>query len=100
MGTPLSPAAQARHRDSIRTSMLIQRVEMCVLSEKDPQTGKPVKMTAVQMSGALGLLRKTLPDLTASELTAPPGTAGGFVIFGETKAKSTEDWAAANPPPA
>lgn len=43
-------------RENIRTSMLINRLESHVLGE--------VELTASQVSAALGLLRKTAPDLT------------------------------------
>lgn len=53
-------------RDKIQTSMLIQRLEKFVKS--DPETpdgdgGKVVNMTGPQVTAALGLLKKTIPDL-------------------------------------
>lgn len=46
-------------RDRIRTSMLLNRLEQCV-------EGK-VELTGPQVTAGLGLLRKTLPDLTEND---------------------------------
>ena len=48
-----------RTREKIRTSQLINRLEKHVLGEID--------LTSSQVTAALGLMRKTLPDLTAVE---------------------------------
>ena len=50
-------------RQKIRTSQLINRLENHILGR--------AKMTASAVTAALGLLRKTLPDLTAAQLSGP-----------------------------
>lgn len=49
-------------REKIRTSQLINRLEKFVLSEADGANGK-VELTPAQVTAALGLIKKTLPDL-------------------------------------
>ena len=55
-------------REKIRASQLVNRLEDHVLGE--------VEMTSTQVSAALGLLKKCVPDLSATELT---GEGGGEV---------------------
>ena len=88
----ISPAQEQRVRNAIRTTCLVQRLEKFALSEPDPQTTQPVKMSKEQVSAALGLLRKTLPDLSSAELSGPGGDAIPFVIFGEREAKDADAW--------
>ena len=52
-------------RDRIRTSQLINRLEMFALSEIDENECK-VEMSRSQVAAALGLIKKTLPDLQAT----------------------------------
>lgn len=54
-------------RAKIQTSQLMNRLTLYALGGKDPQTKKMVEMSASQVAAALGLLRKTLPDLAAVE---------------------------------
>lgn len=49
------------HREAIQTSMLIKRLDDYALGN--------VKMEPGQVTAALGLLRKSLPDLSAIEQT-------------------------------
>lgn len=49
-------------RDKIRTSQLINRLEKFVLSERD-ENECDVQLSPAQVSAALGLIKKTLPDL-------------------------------------
>lgn len=93
-----SPHHTAESRNRIRTTQLVNRVQAFALGGADPQTGLPVEMTRDRLTAALALLRKTLPDLTATTLTADPGTTA-FVIFGEREAESTEAWTKDYPPP-
>lgn len=53
-------------REKIKTSMLINRLTKHALSKSE-------EMTASQIKAAEILLRKTFPDLTVNELTAPGG---------------------------
>lgn len=48
-----------RTREKIRTSQLINRLENHVLGK--------IELSATQVTAALGLMKKTLPDLTAVE---------------------------------
>jgi hypothetical protein len=48
-------------RDKIRTSQLINRLEKFVLSETEQ--GAEVVLSPAQVTAALGLMKKTLPDL-------------------------------------
>lgn len=48
-------------RERIRTALIARRLTEHVLGD--------VKMSASQVTAALGLLRKTLPDLTATEIS-------------------------------
>jgi hypothetical protein len=56
-----------RTRERIRTWIIVNRLQAFCLGENDPSTGKPVVMSASQVTAALGLLKKTLPDLKAVE---------------------------------
>lgn len=59
----------ARTREKIRTSQLINRLEKFILSEADGKNG-PVELSPAQVTAALGLIKKTLPDLQATTLDA------------------------------
>jgi len=61
MAARLNPSHDQRTRDKIKTSQLINRLQSFV-------NGK-VKLAPAQVTAALGLLKKTLPDLTATELS-------------------------------
>lgn len=51
-------------RARIQTSQLINRLNGFALSQPDPQTGEPIAMTDTQVRAALGLLKKTVADLS------------------------------------
>ena len=87
MAARLNPKHDQRTRDKIRTSQLVNRLEAFVFGQKDGQTKKVVEMTAQQVNAALGLLRKTLPDLQATELS---GEVKHTVISDEPMAE--DDW--------
>lgn len=53
-------------REKIRTIHLIKRLEKHVLGEKG-DNGEVVVLSQSQITAALGLIRKTLPDLSAVE---------------------------------
>lgn len=89
MAARLNPQHDALTRDKIRTSQLINRLNAFALEENDPQSDKPVKLSRDQIRAIEILLKKTLPDLTATELT---GADGGPV---EIKATSNRDRAKA-----
>lgn len=68
MAARLSPKHDALTREKIRTTQLVKRVEGFALSEPDPQTGKPIQMSDAQVRAALGLLKKSLPDLSSTQI--------------------------------
>ena len=65
-------ASHARHRPGlsentrqrIKTSMIVKRLEDHIQDK--------AKMNSTQVSAALGLLKKTLPDLQATQLSGDP----------------------------
>ena len=98
MAARKSSALHPRHRAAIQTTMLIKRLQGFILSEVDPATGRPVdpgkEMSRAQVSAAVALLRKTMPDLAVTQVEAGAGTAGAFVIFGQREAESSAEWQA------
>lgn len=60
-GVRLNPEHDERTRAKIQTSQIINRLQSFVKSE--------VEMSPAQVTAALGLLRKTMPDLAAMELS-------------------------------
>lgn len=76
-------------RAKIQASQLINRLTRHVLGEVD--------MTSTQVSAALGLLRKTLPDLSAVETSAE--VTHRYVARVPDKAQSTEIWQQQHAPP-
>ena len=94
MAVRLNPKQDDRTRSAIRTSQLVNRLQMFALSEPDPSSihGKPVEMTADQVRAATALLAKTLPDLKAVEHSAADGFVGGFVLLGQREARDSVEW--------
>lgn len=67
-------------RDKIRTSQLINRLEKFVLSETE-QDAK-VELSPAQVTAALGLIKKTLPDLAQVDSTVDlTAKVVGNVVF-------------------
>lgn len=54
-------------RERIKGSEIINRLQGFVLGEND-SNGKPIDLSSTQVTAALGLLRKTLPDLKSAEV--------------------------------
>lgn len=77
MAARLNPKQDERTRSAIKTSQLVNRLQGFILSEPDPASGKLIDMSKTQVSAAIALLRKTLPDLMSTELT---GEDGGPVL--------------------
>lgn len=73
MAARLNPKQDDRTRSAIKTSQLVNRLQGYVLSEPDPVSGKPIVMDKGQITAAIALLKKTLPDLTSTELTGEDG---------------------------
>ena len=55
-------------RDKIQTSMLVIRLNKFALDEENS-----VRMSSDQVRAALGLLKKTIPDLAVTAHTGPDG---------------------------
>lgn len=60
-GVRLNPEHDERTRAKIQTSQIINRLQSFIFGE--------VKMEPPQVTAALGLLKKTLPDMTESKIT-------------------------------
>ena len=77
-GVRLNPQHDERTRAKIQTSQIINRLNDYVKGD--------VVMESGQVTAALGLLRKTLPDLTATTLDATDSLKAAIkgiqVIFG------------------
>ena len=70
----LSPREAAAHRANIQTEIIIERMQGFALAEVDPETGidPALNMTATQLQAAVKLLGKTLPDLSATQVSGDP----------------------------
>ena len=84
----LSPHVEENVRAQIESGNIVKRLNLFI-------NGK-IKMESQQVTAALGLLRKTVPDLSASELTHKGDTLGGAITNilkgideAEAKAKSS-----------
>ena len=73
MPARLNPKQDQRSRTAIQTTQLCKRLNAFALGENDPQTDKPLEMTDGQIRAALGILKKTLPDLQATTLDGQLG---------------------------
>lgn len=65
MAARLNKRHQDMVREKIRASQLINRLENHIIP--NPETNETVEMTATQVTAALGLLKKAVPDLKATE---------------------------------
>ena len=75
MAVRLNPKQDERCRSAIQTTQLLQRLNGFAMEQVDPQTGKPIRMSSDQVRAALGLLKKTIPDLAVTQHTGPDGSA-------------------------
>ena len=85
MAARLSPQHDARTREKIQTSQLVNRLNAFALDETES-----VRMTSDQVRAALGLLRKTIPDLAVTAHTGPDG-GPVLVITGVDRGDTTKD---------
>jgi hypothetical protein len=85
MAARLSPQHDARTREKIQTSQLVNRLNAFALDETES-----VRMTSDQVRAALGLLRKTIPDLAVTSHTGPDG-GPVLVITGVDRGDTTKD---------
>jgi hypothetical protein len=73
-GVRLNPKQDERCRSAIQTTELLQRLNAFSLEKPDARSGgKPVVMSDAQIRAALGLLRKTIPDLAVTTHQGPDG---------------------------
>jgi hypothetical protein len=72
-GVRLNPRQDERCRSAIQTTALLQRLNAFSLELEDPRTGKLAVMSGDQIRAALGLLRKTMPDLAVTQHVGPDG---------------------------
>ena len=63
-----SPKHDQHTRDKIQTSQLVNRLNSFALD-----TSESVRMSSDQVRAALGLLKKTIPDLAVTAHTGPDG---------------------------
>ena len=74
MAARLNPKNDQRARDAIQTTQLCKRLNGFALGQNDPcYPDKKLEMTSDQVRAALGLLRKTIPDLAVTSHTGPDG---------------------------
>jgi hypothetical protein len=74
MAARLNPKNDERARSAIQTTQLCKRLNAFALGEKDPcYPQKELVMTSDQVRAALGLLKKTIPDLAVTAHTGPDG---------------------------
>lgn len=74
MAARLNPRQDERARSAIQTTQLCKRLNSFALGENDPcYPDKKLEMTSDQVRAALGLLKKTIPDLAVTAHTGPDG---------------------------
>ena len=74
MAARLNPRQDDRARSSIQTTQLCKRLNSFALGENDPcYPDKKLEMSSDQVRAALGLLKKTIPDLAVTSHTGPDG---------------------------
>jgi hypothetical protein len=84
MAARLNTKQDEKSRSAIKTTQLVKRLQGFALSELDKQSDKPVEMSPAQVKAALGLLKKTIPDLQSTELS------GSLSVSHEDKLKELE----------
>jgi hypothetical protein len=68
MPARLNPKQDERTRNAIQTSQLVNRLNKFALDGENS-----IRMSGDQVRAALGLLRKTIPDLAVTAHTGPDG---------------------------
>ncbi len=94
MAARLNPKNDERARSAIQTTQLCKRLNSFALALPDPQTRKPVEMSSDQVRAALGLLRKTIPDLAVTTIAGDAANPVSFVIRAPSPVESTQQWLA------
>lgn len=78
-------------RDRIRSSAIVNRLMAFVNGTQDPRTKKPLELSPAQVTAALGLLKKTIPDLQAIEHS---GEVAQEVYMISAEPPTEEEWQA------
>lgn len=74
MAARLNPRQDDRARSAIQTTQLCKRLNAFALGQNDPcYPQRELVMSSDQVRAALGLLRKTIPDLAVTAHTGPDG---------------------------
>jgi hypothetical protein len=76
----LNPRQDERCRSAIQTTQLCNRLNYFALDKPDPSTGRKFVMSDGQIRAALGLLRKTLPDLSSTQLNSNDADGNPVVL--------------------
>jgi hypothetical protein len=92
MAARLNPKNDQRARDAIQTTQLCKRLNNFALELPDPATGREFVMSDTQVRAALGLLRKTIPDLAVTTINGDPDAPLTYVIRGPSPVESTAEW--------
>ena len=71
-GVRLNQKQDMRCRSAIQTTALLHRLNDFALQKPCRYSGQMFQMTDTQVRAALGLLRKTIPDLAVTELRSDP----------------------------
>jgi hypothetical protein len=71
-GVRLNQKQDIRCRSAIQTTALLHRLNDFALQKPCRYSGQMFQMTDTQVRAALGLLRKTIPDLAVTELRGDP----------------------------
>ena len=75
MPARLNPKQDQRCRDAIKTTQLLKRLQLFALDEAGPQD-EVVELSANRLRAIDTLLRKVLPDLSATTIDATVTSAG------------------------
>ncbi len=89
MAARLNPRHQQMVRDKIKASQLINRLQDYVLGTK--VRGAAIELSAQQVSAAVALLKKCVPDLSATTISNDPETGPLRVIVEGIKAAHAAD---------
>ena len=82
MAARRNPVQTEEHRRRIQTTQLVKRLESIALGA--------TKAEPYQVTAALGLLKKTLPDLTAVEHSGEMQTS--YVLRAPLPAQASDEW--------
>lgn len=89
MAAPKTNRMKERHQptvDKARATQLVKRLTSFALNEND-EADQKVEMTSVQVTAALGVIKKAIPDLSATELSNPDGTLQPILNITHEKGK-------------